>query len=73
MLVAYQRDRPAWWQYLEVIEKALEDIAPLTEEAVPALVPAGTPNPSSQKVRHYVIRPARGLALLQSRGERAPS
>jgi hypothetical protein len=38
MLVAYRRNRPHWWEYLEAIEKALEDVAPLTEEAVPALI-----------------------------------
>jgi hypothetical protein len=38
MLVAYRRNRPHWWEYLEVIEKAPEDVAPLTEEAVPALI-----------------------------------
>jgi hypothetical protein len=38
MPVAYRRNRPHWWEYLEVIEKALEDVAPLTEEAVPALI-----------------------------------
>jgi hypothetical protein len=27
MLVAYRRNRPHWWEYLEVIEKALEDVA----------------------------------------------
>jgi hypothetical protein len=38
MLVAYRRERPHWWNYLGVIEKALEDVAPLTEDAVPALI-----------------------------------
>ena len=38
MLVAYRRNRPHWWEYLEVIEKALEDVAPLTEAAVPAMI-----------------------------------
>jgi hypothetical protein len=38
MLVAYRRDRQHWWEYLDVIEKALEDVAPLTEDAVPALI-----------------------------------
>jgi hypothetical protein len=38
MLIAYRRDRPYWWDYLDVIEKALEDAAPLPEETVPAMI-----------------------------------
>jgi hypothetical protein len=38
LLIAYRREGRHWWEYLDVIEKALEDAAPLTEEAVPAVI-----------------------------------
>ena len=38
LLVAYRGDGRHWWEYLDVIEKALEDAAPIAEETVPAVL-----------------------------------
>jgi hypothetical protein len=38
MLVGYRRECPHWSDYLDVIEKALEDVVPLAEAAVPAMI-----------------------------------
>lgn len=38
LLVAYRGSDRHWWEYLDVIEKALEDAAPIAEETVPAVL-----------------------------------
>jgi hypothetical protein len=38
LLVAYRPDGEHWWEYLDVIEQALEAAAPLPETVVPALL-----------------------------------
>jgi hypothetical protein len=36
LLVSYRTDARHWWEYLDVIERALEEAAPLSEAAFPA-------------------------------------
>jgi hypothetical protein len=36
LLVSYRTNGKHWWEYLDVIERALEDAAPLSEAAFPA-------------------------------------
>jgi hypothetical protein len=36
LLVAYRTDGKHWWEYMDVIERALEEAAPLSEAAFPA-------------------------------------
>lgn len=38
LLASYRRSPRHWWEYLDVIEQALEQAAPLPEETVPAVL-----------------------------------
>jgi hypothetical protein len=38
LLDAYRPEGKEWWEYLDVIEKALDDAAPLAPETIPAAV-----------------------------------
>jgi hypothetical protein len=38
LLVAYHQEGTHWWEYLDAIEKALEEAAPLPPETLPAVV-----------------------------------
>lgn len=38
LLVAYRADGKHWWEYLDVIEGGLEEAAPLSEAALPAVL-----------------------------------
>ena len=38
LLASYRRSPRHWWEYLDAIEQALEQAAPLPEETVPAVL-----------------------------------
>ena len=38
LLDAYRPEGKQWWEYLDVIERALDDAAPLEQETIPAVV-----------------------------------
>jgi hypothetical protein len=38
LLVSYRRHDTDWWDYLNTIENALETVAPLSDDVVPALI-----------------------------------
>jgi hypothetical protein len=38
LLVSYRTDWKHWWEYLDAIERALEEAAPVSEAAVPAIL-----------------------------------
>ena len=38
LLTSYRREPQHWWEYLDVIEQALEQAAPLPKETVPAVL-----------------------------------
>ena len=65
ILVAYRRDRPHRREYLDAIEKAPEDVAPPTEEVIPALILLARRTRALQE-RHDLIRkfcsPTRNLS-----------